>query len=497
MTPEVAERLTIHEQDAVAIAPGIRRMPITGAHGLIALPGRRPAPVDGAERTLPALLRREAQRRRLLAGADVLGAAVALAVLNLAGGAQPATFAGLPLVVLLFKIAGLYDRDQLRLVRSTLDEAPMIVQLTGLYVLSVTILESILLGRTIDGVEIACLWGLTVLAIFGARVLARWLAGRITPAERCLLIGSEARSERVREKLRSSRARSTVVATLPLDDRDGGLGPVAMQRLVAELHVHRIIIAPATTDATGVTDLIRAAKAAGVRVSVLPRMLEVIGSAVEFEDVDGITVLGVRQFGLARSSRLLKRGFDLLVTSIGLLAVAPLIGLIAVAIRLDSRGPVFFRQVRVGRDGHHFRILKFRSMVADADLHKDGLRAFNEVGDGMFKLTSDPRVTRVGRVLRRTSLDELPQLFNVLRGEMSLVGPRPLVVDEDAQVSGLDRCRLHLTPGMTGPWQVLGTRVPMDEMVGIDYLYDSNWSLWADCKLLLRTARHVFRGANY
>ena len=161
------------------------------------------------------------------------------------------------------------------------------------------------------------------------------------------------------------------------------------------------------------TELIRMAKAAGVHVSVLPRMLEVVGSAVEFEDVDGMTMLGVRPFGLPRSSRLLKRAFDLVVTSLGLLAVAPLIAVIALAIRLESKGPVFFRQIRVGRDGRHFRIYKFRSMVVDAEEQKDRLRQFNEVGDGMFKITEDPRVTRVGSLLRRTSLDELPQLFNV------------------------------------------------------------------------------------
>src|SRR5438046_7673694 len=135
-------------------------------------------------------------------------------------------------------------------------------------------------------------------------------------------------------------------------------------------------------------------------------------------------------------------------------------------------------------------------MVADAEREKECLLALNEVGEGMFKISSDPRVTRVGSFLRRTSLDELPQLFNVLRGEMSLVGPRPLVLVEDALVLGLDRSRLHLTPGMTGPWQVLSTRVPMREMVGIDYLYVANWSLWLDLKVLARTARHVLRRGN-
>jgi len=231
-------------------------------------------------------------------------------------------------------------------------------------------------------------------------------------------------------------------------------------------------------------------------VSVLPRMFEVMGSAVEFDDVDGLTMLGVRPFGLSRSSRALKRAFDLFVTTLGVIAVSPILLAVAIAIRLDSKGPILFRQVRVGRDGHHFKIFKFRSMVVDAEEQKERLRQFNEVGDGMFKLSSDPRVTRVGNLLRRTSLDELPQLLNVLRGEMSLVGPRPLVTDEDAQVIGMDRSRLHLTPGMTGPWQVLGSRVPMQEMVGIDYLYVASWSLWADLKLLLRTVRHVARRGN-
>ncbi len=169
---------------------------------------------------------------------------------------------------------------------------------------------------------------------------------------------------------------------------------------------------------------------------------------------------------------------------------------VALSIRLDSKGPILFRQIRVGRDGSHFRIFKFRSMVADAEAQKEVLRSRNEAGRGLFKITDDPRITRVGGFLRRKSLDELPQLFNVLRGEMSLVGPRPLVIDEDAQVLGFDRSRLHLTPGMTGAWQILGSRVPMQEMVGIDYLYVANWSLWLDLKVLVRTARHVIRGAN-
>jgi len=137
-------------------------------------------------------------------------------------------------------------------------------------------------------------------------------------------------------------------------------------------------------------------------------------------------------------------------------------------------------------------MLKFRTMVPEAEALKDSLRDRNEAQEGLFKIAADPRVTRVGRWLRASALDELPQLWNIVRGEMSLVGPRPLVVDEDRRVEGWHRRRLELMPGMTGPWQILGpARVPLREMVAIDYLYIANWSPWTDLKILLRTVPHV------
>jgi lipopolysaccharide/colanic/teichoic acid biosynthesis glycosyltransferase len=194
---------------------------------------------------------------------------------------------------------------------------------------------------------------------------------------------------------------------------------------------------------------------------------------------------------LTRSSGIVKRVFDLLGVSIGLLALSPLMIVIAVAIKLDSRGPVFFRQLRVDRHGKRFCMLKFRTMVADAEQRKDELRPLNETR-GVFKMAEDPRITGVGRLLRRFSLDELPQLANVMRGEMSLVGPRPLVPDEDCQIEGHRRSRLDVKPGMTGQWQILGSdRVPLEEMVKIDYLYVTNWSLWGDVEIILRTVPHV------
>jgi lipopolysaccharide/colanic/teichoic acid biosynthesis glycosyltransferase len=163
------------------------------------------------------------------------------------------------------------------------------------------------------------------------------------------------------------------------------------------------------------------------------------------------------------------------------------LAVIAVAIKVDSPGPVLFRQVRAGRRGQPFEMLKFRSMVDGADELKDELRHLNEA-EGLFKIADDPRITRVGRVLWRVHRDEVPQQINVLRGEMSLVGPRPLPLDEDDAIRGWYRDRLEVPPGITGYWQVLGSsRIPLEEMVKLDYLYIANWSVWSDIKLMLRT----------
>jgi exopolysaccharide biosynthesis polyprenyl glycosylphosphotransferase len=256
--------------------------------------------------------------------------------------------------------------------------------------------------------------------------------------------------------------------------------------------VQRAIVAPDSVEANKMLDLICTFEAVGVKVSVLPRLLEVVGSSVEFDDLHGVTVMGVRRFALTRSSTTVKRAFDLVGSILGLLAVAPVMIAIAIAIKFDSKGPLFFKQRRVGQHGTYFEVFKFRTMVPDADALKDSLRDRNEAQEGLFKIADDPRITRVGRFLRKSALDELPQMFNIVRGEMSLVGPRPLVVDEDQHVVGWYRRRLELTPGMTGPWQILGpARVPLREMGAIDYLYVANWSLWGDIKILLRTVPHV------
>jgi lipopolysaccharide/colanic/teichoic acid biosynthesis glycosyltransferase len=171
--------------------------------------------------------------------------------------------------------------------------------------------------------------------------------------------------------------------------------------------------------------------------------------------------------------------------------LSPLFLAVAVAIKLDSRGSVFFRQVRMGAGNRPFRVFKFRTMVADAENLKVEIAHLNMHSDGdsrMFKVPDDPRVTKVGRFLRRWRLDELPQLLNVASGQMSLVGPRPLILDEDQHVAAWARRRLDLKPGMTGLWQVLGASdIPFDEMTKLDYLYVTNWSLREDLRLIMLT----------
>jgi exopolysaccharide biosynthesis polyprenyl glycosylphosphotransferase len=441
------------------------------------------------------VLGREGTYRRALAVADVVAAGCALtAALALAGSthSEPALLGLCPLLVVVNKLSGLYDRDDVVLKKTTLDEAPALLQIGGLFALIVWLVHGPLLSTTLHPADVVLLWGTVTVMLVGGRAVARRAAAAISAPERCMLVGAPGTIRGIEEKLSGSRVHADVVARVSLREGIGVASVVqGLTELVRTRDIHRIVIAPMASDGTDTLDLIRAAKATGLRVSVLPRLMEVVGSSVTVDQIDGLTMLGIRSFGLTRSSRNLKRAFDLAGSGLLLAATAPLMAAVALAVRLGSPGPMFFRQTRVGRDGETFEILKFRSMVADAEDRKHRLVHLNET-DGLFKIADDPRVTRVGRLLRATSLDELPQLLNVWRGEMSLVGPRPLVVDEDAKVAGLDRARLHLTPGMTGHWQILGSaRVPLGEMVGIDYLYVANWSLWTDVKILLRTIPYV------
>ena len=450
-------------------------------------------------------LRRDRLFRRLLFVADVTAFVTAILVLSQLFSRSPRlTWVGAWGLLGLFlgaKVLGLYDRDAAVLHKTTLDEAPKLFHVATLGALCAWLAGGfVVAGGTLAREEALLLWGLLILFLIVARTSARAIALRSAPAERCLLIGDPGAAKTIESKLASHHGiKAELVAHIdPADvvtwSADAYSAPrlPEIRDLAQSLDVQRAIVAPDSVEADRMLDLICTLEAVGVKVSVLPRMLEVVGSSVEFDDLHGVTVMGVKRFALTRSSTTVKRAFDLVGASLGLLAVAPLMIAIVIAIKLDSRGPVFFRQRRVGRHGKHFGLFKFRTMIQGADALKDSLRDRNEAQEGLFKIAEDPRVTRVGRILRKTALDELPQLFNIFRGEMSLVGPRPLVVDEDRNVKGWYRRRLELMPGLTGPWQILGpARVPLREMGAIDYLYVANWSLWGDIKILLRTVPHV------
>ena len=242
----------------------------------------------------------------------------------------------------------------------------------------------------------------------------------------------------------------------------------------------------------------RACHREGVRFGYFPGAQGLLLPGVELNHLEGMGVLSCHPPVLSPTSATIKRGVDVLLAAILLVVLAPLMALVALAVALDSRGGVIYRQTRVGKDGKRFELFKFRTMVSGAAAMDDELME-RSVDPDWLVMERDPRVTRVGRFLRRNSIDELPQLWNVLRGEMSMVGPRPLSVRDDGEVRGWRRHRLDLVPGITGYWQVLGRNgIPFREMLEVDYAYVASWSLWHDLKLLVRTIPVVLRrrGAN-
>ena len=435
----------------------------------------------------PAVRSRDRRLRVALLAADVVAAIGAVAVAGV-----PGWLVAVPAVVLLAKLHGLYDRDGLLLRKATLDQAPQLLHVVALSTFGLWLVVDHPAGR---GPFLTFAVTLLGAAIAGRRA-ARRLVARTLPVERCLFVGDAPEYERLRGGLASRALHAELVGRIALRGADDPAAPagdlVEQHELIRATGAHRVVIDAHALPPQEMLDVVRAAEELGLRVSLLPRVLDLPCSAVALDDLEGLTVVGVRRFGLPRSARRAKRAFDLAVTSAGLLVAGPLMAAIGLAIVLDSGGPVLFRQVRMGRDDRPFQILKFRTMEADAEARHHELRRSHGLQDQLFKLERDPRVTRIGRLLRAASLDELPQLINVLRGEMSLVGPRPLVLDEDARISGADRRRLHLTPDMTGNWQIAGSgRVPLAEMVKIDYRYIAGWSLWQDVKILMRTVPHV------
>src|SRR3954468_12974301 len=469
-----------------------------GARRGVQIAGEPGKPIP--EGDIGSIAKRDFTYRVALMCADLL-AAITAVVLGVAVFGDDtlniAAIAVLPIVPFVSKAVGLYDRDENLIRKTTLDEVPALFQVATLYALLLWLAEGAIVAGQLRHRQVIGIWAMLFLLIAISRAVARRLVRIVAQPERCLVVGDADSAEPVRRKLRSNLdlnarliGRVPLEPEAPMPDVLGSLDNLGI--ILAEHDIDRVLIAPGPSDPELILHTIRMIKSMGVKVSVLPRLFEVVGSSVEFDDLDGIPLLGLRGQGLPRSSRLLKRGVDIAVASTILLILGPMLLIVALLIRLDSPGQVLFRQRRIGRHGHAFRIFKFRTMYDGADSMKQQLMSRNEGADGFFKIADDPRVTRVGKWLRKTYLDELPQLINVLCGEMSLVGPRPLVADEDRRINGWQRGRLDLTPGMTGFWQVLGSsRIPLDEMVKIDYLYATNWSLWLDVKVILRTVPYV------
>jgi exopolysaccharide biosynthesis polyprenyl glycosylphosphotransferase len=277
------------------------------------------------------------------------------------------------------------------------------------------------------------------------------------------------------------------------------LGSVSdLSRIVEAYEVTQVIVALPPGMHEQILSTLDQCRREGVTFKVVPDLYEMRLNRVDTDTVWGIPLIGLREISIQGWNWFVKRSMDVTISTLALVALSPVMGIIALLIKLESpAGPVIFRQPRVGKDSKHFTMFKFRSMRPNAAAERDALLTQNEASGPIFKIRSDPRMTRVGRVIRRYSLDELPQLVNVLRGEMSLIGPRPPIPAEVEQYEEWHRKRLQAAPGMTGLWQVSGrSELDFNEMVMYDTYYIEHWSLSLDLQILLRTIPTVITGGG-
>lgn len=277
--------------------------------------------------------------------------------------------------------------------------------------------------------------------------------------------------------------------------RFAGLGTTAeLARVLREHHVDEVIVALPSASHARIADIFKHCEHVGVDVKFVPDLFDLRLSRVRMDGMARIPLIDVRVERPDALHRMLKRTFDVTAAAFMLIVTAPVLVVTALAIRLESPGPILFRQQRLGKDGKPFTILKFRSMRHDAERLLALLRNQNEASGPIFKMRRDPRVTRVGRIIRKLSIDELPQLWNVMRGDMSLVGPRPPLASEVAEYDAWHHRRLEVMPGITCLWGVSGrSALEFDEMVMLDLYYIDNWSLGLDLGILLRTALVLLR----
>ena len=346
-------------------------------------------------------------------------------------------------------------------------------------------------------------WLLAVVSVVAWRSVAHRLYAvardALAPANRVLIVGANRLGQELAEELKDQyQVVGYVDNGSDLDRRPDLplLGPIAqLETIVQAYGVNELVIALPANRREQVSRVIDRGFHRPVTIKFLPELSELLPRKFDVHEFGGRRYIG---FAPMASVSWIKRAVDLVLIGGGLVMISPLLLAVAMAIKLDTRGSVFYRQKRVGKNGQRFWMYKFRSMCQDADRHLDGLRDQNEASGPLFKIREDPRVTRVGRFIRRWSLDELPQLFNVIRGEMSLVGPRPPLPSEVDEYEDWQLGRLRAVPGLTGLWQVSGrSEVPFHDMVRLDLHYIRNWSLGLDLEILLRTIPAVLsnRGA--
>jgi exopolysaccharide biosynthesis polyprenyl glycosylphosphotransferase len=438
--------------------------------------------------------------------AALLAATAALVILDSSVTDSPLFVIAVALLWPLFAFSiGLYRSDQLSSWASAVPEVPRGVVAIMLMTWPIFGLAALMgIGPAIATAFVT----VGAMAVFAgiARTVVRATLHR-NPAlrQRTLILGSGVVAGQVVEKIRTNQQFGldpvglvdNVVHDIGTPDlpRFGGFADLG--KIIEMQSIDRVIIAFSRVSHEELLEAIRACRDAGVAVDVVPRLFEFLDGVRSLDQIGGLPLISIGAPALGSTMVAAKRVLDILGSAALLLIFSPVLVTTAIAIKLESKGPVFFLQSRAGRGNRSFNLIKFRSMYVDAEQRKADLDAMNESDDGvMFKIRDDPRITRVGAFIRRFSIDELPQLFNVLKGEMSLVGPRPLIFSETAALEERWHLRrLELRPGMTGPWQVYGrSDSPFQEMVRFDYQYVAGWSLARDVELLLATIPAVASG---
>ena len=434
--------------------------------------------------------------RRLLALGDVLAvAAAAVAVGFWGSGATAALLLVLsaPIWIVTAKLAGLYDRDHRTLRHLTVDELPWLVVWTLSSSALLTLLVAPFPALNPSSDDRLLVWGLVLGLASVFRAVFRGIWRRITPPQRVLIVGEGPLAQAVVRKLELfPDIHAMIQGRIP-----------SCAQLLEGLHevgdrIDRVVIACSELNEELLEKLLPVCRANRVRLTIVPPTRGMFGTATHLTHIAELPLLDYNTWDISRTTVALKRIFDVVVAVIALIVTSPLFVLAGLATLFDSGRPLFFRQTRGGEQARPFQMLKFRTMVRDAEARLADLVPFDELSDPMFKLKADPRVTRVGRVLRRTSIDELPQLVNVLRGEMSIVGPRPEQLDLVERYAPEHQFRLQVKPGITGPMQVYGRgELTFEERLAVEREYVENLSLVRDIRILLMTLPAVLgkRGA--